>query len=242
MVSVPPYWWLLVMEAPVADRFADFGTSASNEYQMLDSMLNSMSPVYPFDIPGDNSLSFDSLQPQQSHNPYLSNSLHSPTSSLPPAAMSMISGQPNFSTSHSNPNQRYSTNSQQALVSPNWPTASNQSGSLHPGLNTDPYSSRNGQDGHLSASSAQAMGQPPWTGWAGSPTGNGAESERTRASGSSIGGRHEQGEMNVWGGGHPGVGRQGRLKSGAEVYHSVVKPLYVDLLNLLQLTLNEERS
>jgi hypothetical protein len=196
----------------------DFGTSASNEYQMLDAMLNSMSPVFPFDLPDDNQLSLDPMLSQPAPNPYLTGPLGSSRTS----GLSMLGGQP--TSSYSQPRHPDflldpPSNPHQSLISPNWASAPPQSHlpDQQPDVN------------RLSA----GMAPSPWTNW----TENASAASRGSFGAQSMGGSEarssnagppaqEQGDMGQYVEGIPGtLSKQGRLRTSAEVYHSVVKPL-----------------
>jgi hypothetical protein len=194
---------------------------------MLDAMLNSMSPVFTFDGLSGDHFSLDALQAQntQEHeHPFLSDHLLDSVSSLP-----MRGNETRSQSQGANYASSYPSTSQHALGVPSWGPPS----SLNPAIPTDP-----------NQSSVSQRQPSPWTHWseglpstlqgslAPSVTGPRAHRLETNGAASAL---HE-GETGIWqdgianASGSTGNGvnarkAAGRMKTGADVYHSVVKPL-----------------
>lgn len=156
---------------------------------MLDAMLNSMSPVFPFDLGGD-PLPLDPIPQPQTY--------------LQPQPGSYINTtSPYAPSSHGSMNPPAGP----TLISPNWPT--------HPAPPPPPPS--NSSTSHQAQATSSAGNPSPWTNWTDSTPGNSASvgSENTRPA--VIKRESTDG---------PGLSTgKGRFKTGAEVYHTVVKPL-----------------
>lgn len=190
-----------------------------------------MSPVFPFDLGGD--LPLDPLPQPETHNPFLGNR----------GGMSNGSGNGNGNNGSYLPNHpTYSpTHPGPALISPNWPITQ-----PHPILDshtnaTHTLQPNTGQGQAIAGSttsipsnpsnSGGATGQPsPWTNWTDSTPKDSVGSDPTRDRGpASVGAisaagaagiKQESPEVGMWSG-----NRVGRMRTGAEVYHTVTKPL-----------------